>query len=397
MVQKIIAKTEEYRPRIAQFLKDIVSIPSTSCEEEAVVKRILAEMTDCGFEDVHSDALGNAVGRIGTGRTVILFDAHIDVVGIGDPNAWTHPPYPATEVDGRIMGRGSVDEKPAMACMIWAGRIMRELGLLGDFTLYVVGSVMEEDCDGYPLLHLIQKEGIKPDFVVLGEPTDLSIYRGHRGRMEIILRTKGKSAHGAHAHRGDNAVYKMAPIISAIEKLNDRLADDPFLGKGSITISQVTSTSPSLCSVADSCEIYLDRRMTVGETKDTVLAELRAIAPEAEIEVPVYHATSWKGFVAEQEKVFPTWVLPPEHVLVQAAKETADLFIQPGCLVSRWHFSTNGVATMGHLGIPSVGFAPGLEELSHSTDEYVKIDDLVTATRFYTLFPDYLCEKLRGK
>jgi putative selenium metabolism hydrolase len=395
MIQKIIEKTGEYRPRIAQFLKDIVSIPSFSCEEGDVVKRILTEMTECGFEDVHADALGNAVGRIGSGKTVILYDAHIDVVGIGDPNSWTHPPFPATEADGRIMGRGSVDEKPAMACMIWGGRIMKEFGLLGDFTLYVVGSVMEEDCDGYPLLHLIEKEGIRPDYVVLGEPTDLNVYRGHRGRMEIILRTRGRSAHGAHAHRGENAVYKMAPIITAIEKLNANLAHDDFLGKGSITIAKVESTSPSLCSVADSCTIYLDRRMTVGETKETVLAELRAIAPGAEIEVPVYEAVSWKGYPATQEKVFPTWVLPAEHVLVEAAKETADLFIQPGCLVSRWHFSTNGVATMGRLGIPTIGFAPGKEELSHSTDEFVEIDDLVTATRFFTLFPDYLAEKLK--
>jgi putative selenium metabolism hydrolase len=295
MLQKIIEKSEQYRHEIAEFLKEIVSIPSYSCQEEAVVKRILTEMETCGFEDVHADQLGNAVGRSGNGRTVILYDAHVDVVGIGDPNSWDHLPFPASEKNGRIMGRGAVDEKPAMACMIWAGRIMKELGLLGEFTLHVVGSVMEEDCDGYPLQHLIEKEGIRPQYVVLGEPTDLNVYRGHRGRMEIVLRTRGRSAHGAHAQRGENAIYKMAPIIAAIEKLNDTLAIDPFLGKGSITISRIESTSPSLCSVADSCEIYLDRRMTVGESRESVLAELRQIAPGAEIEVPVYEAVSWRG------------------------------------------------------------------------------------------------------
>ncbi len=388
---QILRKSEEYRDDMVRFLKDIVSIPSYSCQEKEVVERIVQEMQKLGFDEAYSDKLGNAVGRMGNGETVVLFDAHIDVVGIGDPESWDYPPFPAFEKYGKIYGRGSVDEKPAAACMAYAARIMKDLGLLDGITLYCVGSVMEEDCDGLPLTHLFENEGIKPDFVVLGEPTDLHVYRGHRGRMEIIIRTRGKSAHGAHEHLGDNAVYKMAPIIEGIKQLNHRLKDDPFLGKGTITISQITSTSPSLCSVADSCEVYLDRRMTVGETKESVIAELKEITGDnAEIIIPQYDATSWKGYEVNQEKVYPTWILPEDHILVQAAKEAADLAIIPAKPIGRWSFSTNGVSSMGHFGIPSIGFAPGREELSHSTEEHVKISDLVFATQFYAAFPHIL-------
>jgi len=237
---------------------------------------------------------------------------------------------------------------------------------------------------------------VKPAFVVLGEPTDLNVYRGHRGRMEITVRTRGRSAHGAHAHLGRNAVYKMAPVIEAIEALNHRLREDDFLGKGSVTISRISSTSPSLCSVADSCEIYLDRRLTAGETPQSAIDEIRAAVGEGpEIAIPMYEATSWTGFVARQEKTFPTWVLPESHVLVQSAVEAATQALERPAKVGRWHFSTNGVATMGRLGIPTVGFAPGLEELSHGAGEYVEISDLELAARFYALFPSTLIKHVK--
>ena len=395
METKLFAAIAERKRRIADFLKDIVSIPSYSCEEKDVVMRILEEMRAVGFDDVRADALGNAVGRMGNGPLTILYDGHIDVVGIGDESAWQHPPFPATERDGRIYGRGSVDEKPAVACMVHAAAVARDLGLLEGVTLYVVGSVMEEDCDGLPLMHLIQREGIRPGFVVLGEPTDLNVYRGHRGRMEITVRTRGRSAHGAHAHMGENAVYKMASVIAAIEQLNDRLREDDFLGKGSVTISQIRSTSPSLCSVADTCELYLDRRLTAGETPESAIDEIRqAIGEGPEISIPMYRATSWTGLHVKQEKTYPTWVLAEDHPLVQAGAAAATQALQRPANIGRWHFSTNGVATMGRLGIPSIGFAPGREELSHGTGEYVKISDLELAARFYALFPQVLRNKI---
>ena len=393
---KTKTKTEKYRKNITKFLQDIIRIPSLSCQEENVVKRIADEMNSLGIYDkVWFDKLGNVIGKIGDGPVKIMFDAHIDVVDIGDRLQWKVEPYGAKIVDGAITGRGATDEKPAMACMVYAPLLLDSppLEAVGECswqeqsTIYVVGSVMEEDCDGYPLLHLIEKEGIKPDYVILGEPTDLNVYRGHRGRMEITVETTGKSAHGAHCDKGENAIYKMAAIIKEIEELHKRLKTDELLGKGSVTISKIESRSPSLCAVADGSTIYLDRRLTKGETKESALEEIKSlpavIASGAKVSLRNYSAKSWTGFLAEQESYFPTWVLEEEHPLVKAGIAAAEKVNPNPPKLSVWTFSTNGVATMGRLGIPTIGYAPSKEELAHSVDEKVKIDDLLTATEFY--------------
>jgi putative selenium metabolism hydrolase len=228
--------------------------------------------------------------------------------------------------------------------------------------------------------------------VVLGEPTDLDVFRGQRGRLEATITTRGVSAHGAHASHGVNALYKMAPIISDVEALNTRLAHDEFLGTGSVIVSHIECTTPSLNAVPDSARITIDRRLTVGETQETALAELRALPHlgDAEVELLGYDAVSWRGMRAQQPKYYPTWVLDEAHPLVQTVAAAASEVLPERPKVSRWHFSTNGVATMGVLGIPTVGFAPGLEELAHTTREHVKIDDVIMATAVYSLIPEAL-------
>jgi putative selenium metabolism hydrolase len=255
---------------------------------------------------------------------------------------------------------------------------------------------MEEDCDGYCMRHLIENEGIRPDVVVLGEPTDLGVYRGQRGRMEATITTRGVSAHGAHAERGVNALYKMAPIISDVEKLNGDLAVDDFLGKGSIIVSSIECTTPSLNAVPDSARISIDRRLTVGETVESSMTELRALPHlgDAEVELLQYDATSWRGKRAQQEKYYPTWVLDEDHPLVQGVARAAEGVLGERPRISRWHFSTNGVATMGVYGIPTVGFAPGLEELAHTTQERVSVEDLLKATAVYSLIPEVLAARI---
>ncbi len=174
-----------------------------------------------------------------------------------------------------------------MASMVYGVKVMKELGLLGDFTLYVTGTVMEEDCDGLCWQYIVKEDRIKPDYVVITEPTNLNIYRGHRGRIELQIKTVGLSCHASAPERGINAVYKMSRIIQEIEKLNDRLKDDPFLGKGTIAVTQIFFKSPSHNAVPDECVIQLDRRLTAGETRETVIAELedaiKRAGEEAEI------------------------------------------------------------------------------------------------------------------
>ncbi len=384
-----------YEDRIVRFLRELIAIPAESCGEGPRCERVKAEYDALGFDEVFFDGLGNVVARLGGGPFTILMDGHVDCVGVGDPDAWAYDPFEGKLEDGKIFGRGAVDELPAIACMAYGARLMADRGLPDGLTLYLTASVMEEDCDGYCLWHLVEAEGIRPDVVVLGEPTNLDVYRGQRGRMEITVTTKGVSSHGAYPERGVNAIYKMAPIIREIEALNERLPGDAFLGKGTVTISKIDSKSPSLCAVAEAARIFLDRRLTAGETAEGALAEIRALPSigDADVRVLEYDAMSWRGTRARQEKVYPSWVLPEDHRLVRAAARavTAVRGRPPG--ISRWTFSTNGVATMGRFGIPTVGFAPGLEELSHTTREWVSVADLLTATAAYSLMPSMILEE----
>jgi putative selenium metabolism hydrolase len=339
--------------------------------------------------------LGNVVARLGDGPLKILMDGHIDCVGVGDPEAWSFDPFQGKVEGGQVWGRGAVDELPGVACMAYGAAMARDRGLPPEVTLYLTASVMEEDCDGYCLLHLIEREGIRPDVVVIGEPTDLGVFRGQRGRVEATISTRGVSSHAAHPEEGENALYKMAPILLDIEELNEALPDDDFLGKGTIVASHLECTTASLNAVPAAARLYLDRRLTAGETVEGALSELRSLPHlgDAVVELLEYDEVSWRGERARQEKVFPTWVMPENHPLVQGMVEAVAAVIGTAPPISRWSFSTNGVATMGRHGIPTVGFAPGREELAHTTDEHVRVDDLVTAAAVFSLVPGILAPR----
>lgn len=398
--QSLKARIGAREKELAELLRSLIRIRSYSGEEREIVEFIVRAMKQAGFDEAGHDRMGNAVGRIGNGPVKILYDAHIDTVHITDESQWSHPPLGGVLENEKIYGRGAVDEKPAMAGYILAVQALREQFGANElpFTLYVVGSVMEEDCDGAPLLHLIEKEGIRPDYVVLGEPTDLAVYRGQRGRMEIQIETHGKSAHGAHNERGVSAVNKMIPLLAGIEKLNRDLTPVPPLGKGSITTSEIASRAPSLCSVPDWCRIHIDRRLTLGETQDVALSQLREIAlkngVDANIRMAEYHGKAWTGLPVEQEAYFPAWLFEEDHPLVRASVTAATDALDTPARTGFWSFSTNGVATAGRLGIPTIGFAPGREELAHSRDEEVAVRDLVKAAQFYAIFPFHLIETI---
>lgn len=393
--QSLLAAARRYEQDIVTFLRDMIAIQAESLSEGRRCERVRQEYERLDLDEVFIDRLGNVIARVGDGPFRILMDGHIDCVGVGDPAAWDYDPFEGKHEGGKVYGRGAVDELPAVACMAYAAKMLKERGVPEGVTLYLSASVMEEDCDGYCLLHLIEKEGIRPDVVVLGEPTDLNVYRGQRGRVELTITTKGVSSHAAQPERGVNAIYKMAPIITEIEALNGRLPADDFLGKGSIVVSSIECTTPSLNAVPDSARIYVDRRMTAGETVDGVLAELRALRHlgDASVEVLQYDVTSWRGERAHQEKFYPTWVVPDDHPLVQGVAEAVTSVLSRKPRISRWSFSTNGVATMGRHHIPTVGFAPGLEELAHTTAEWVAVEDLVRATAVYSLIPEVLATR----
>jgi putative selenium metabolism hydrolase len=259
------------------------------------------------------------------------------------------------------------------------------------FTLLFVGSVQEEDCDGLCWHYIIDREKVTPDFVILTEPSEGKIARGQRGRMEIEIKVSGVSCHGSAPERGENAIYKLAPIITALERLNERLPLDPFLGKGTLTATRVRSNSPSLCAVADAADVYVDRRLTAGETPEGAVAELSAL-PEvrgagATVEIPVYNTLSWRGVAYPRPKTYPAWTLEASHPLVTHAVHCYERLFGTRPTVDKWVFSTNGVATMGEFGIPTIGFGPGEERMAHAPNESVPIEDLLRCAAFYCYLP----------
>jgi putative selenium metabolism hydrolase len=386
---QIAARAKFYEPDMVRFLRDLVAIPAESSQEGPVVRRIRQEMLKVGFDEIRIDPMGNILGRIGCGSKIIMMDSHTDTVGVGDPKEWAWDPYQGKVEDGYIYGRGASDQRGGMASMVYAAKIIKDLDLLGDYTLWIVGSVQEEDCDGLSWIYILKEGGIRPDCVVLTEPTNLRVYRGHRGRMEIEVHMRGRSCHASAPERGDNPVYKMAPLIAQIEQLNARLKDDPFLGKGTIAITEIRSLTPSLCAVPGACSIHLDRRLTAGETLESAVAEVAALpaAAGAEIEVLEYARPSYTGLVYPMKKYYPTWVLAEKHPLVQSAVLAYQTLHNEPPVVDKWVFSTNGVGSMGVMGVPTIGFGPGEEDVAHSVIERIPIEHLVQAAQFYAAFP----------
>jgi putative selenium metabolism hydrolase len=391
MPDTILNAARKNEPNVVRFLRDLIAIKSVSSQEEQVVHRIREEMERCGYDEITIDPMGNILGRIGHGRHILALDAHVDTVDVGNPANWTVDPFRGAMKDGIIYGRGACDMKGALASIVHGGKLIKELGLEGDYTLYVVGSVQEEDCDGLCWQYIINEDKIRPEAVVIAEPTNLAVYRGHRGRMEIEVRTKGISCHGSAPERGVNAVYKMAPIIQDIEKLNERLSGEPFLGKGTVTIAEIRSTSPSLCAVADSSTIHLDRRLAATDTLESAIREIRELPgvkkAEAEVVVVDYAVPSWKGLTYPTKKYYPTWLLPENHPLLAGGVKAYEQLFNQKPEVGRWVFSTNGVAVMGMHNIPCIGFGPGNEIYAHMATEQIPVEHLVKASAWYAAFP----------
>lgn len=398
---EIIQKAEKYRPEISNFLRDMIAIPSESCQEKEVILRIKEEMEKVGFDEVKIDKMGNILGYIGHGKHLIAMDAHIDTVGVGDKDLWEFDPFEGYEDQKVIGGRGASDQEGGMASMVYAGKIIKDLGLENDYTLLITGTVQEEDCDGLCWHYMIEEEDIKPEFVVLTEPSSCNIYRGHRGRMEIKVSTQGVSCHGSAPSRGDNAIYKMAPIINELKALNENLKYDKFLGKGTLTVSEIFFSSPSRCAVADGCSISIDRRLTAGESWEFALQQIRDLSAVkkagAKVEMYEYERPSYTGLSYPIEAYFPTWVIEEDHPVCNTLVDSYNNLFDDKPIVDKWTFSTNGVSIMGRHGIPCIGFGPGHEDQAHAPNEKTWKDELIKAAAFYAVIPTVYVESYADK
>lgn len=421
---------KNYEKDMVKFLRDLVAIPGESAEEGPKLQRAKEEMEKLGFDKVEFDPQGNLLGYMGTGKKLIAFDGHMDTVAIGDRDNWKFDPYEGYETDTEIGGRGTSDQEGGIVSAVYGAKIMKDLGLLNDdYTALVTATVQEEDCDGLCWEYIIKEDKIRPEFVVSTEPTDGGIYRGQRGRMEIRIDVHGISSHGSAPERGDNAIYKLADILNDVralnnngctesteilglermlhEKWNPEWQEARFLGRGTVTASQLYFSSPSRCAVADGASVSLDRRMTAGETWEGCLEEIRQLpavkryGDDVTVSLYNYDRPSYTGLVYPIEAYFPTWVIPEDSPVTQSLMETHhELFgekrLGPDTqikmrearpLLDKWTFSTNGVSIMGRNGIPCIGFGPGAEAQAHAPNEISWKQDLVNCAAFYAALP----------
>lgn len=399
--KKILEKAEYYKTDMSRFLRDMIAIPSESCQEKDVALRIKKEMEHVGFDKAQIDPMGNVLGYIGSGKKLIAMDAHIDTAGVGNLDNWDYDPYRGFEDDEIIVGRGASDQEGGMASMVYAGRTIKDLGLENDYTLLVTGTVQEEDCDGLCWQYIIEKSKIRPDFVVSTEPTSCRIYRGQRGRMEIKVETSGISCHGSAPERGDNAIFKMGPILNELQELQQRLKTDEFLGKGTLTVSEIFFSSPSRCAVADGCRISIDRRLTWEETWKSAIEEIKSLASvkaaNAAVSMYDYKRPAYTGLVYPTECYFPAWVLDENHDACKTLVTAYQGLFDKDPVVGKWTFSTNGVSIMGRYGIPVIGFGPGHEDQAHAPNEKTWKSEMVEACAMYAAIPSVYMNTIHKK
>lgn len=379
------------------FAQGLVQIQSYTGQEETVARFIAKKMNDLGYDEVKIDRYGNVVGRVGGGEKVILFDSHTDTVVVTDQEQWSLPPFSGAIQDGYLWGRGAVDMKSGLAASVYAAAIAKSQGLLDGKSVFVTCTVAEEDCDGEGLKAALVENHLHPDYAVICEPSANLISTGHKGKAQIIIQTQGVSAHGSAPEKGVNAVYEMAEIIQRIEHTNLALAKQTgsqgepgrqgSSGKhGTLVLAQISSTAVSLNAVPSACEVYLDRRLVVGESEQTIQDEMARITAgkNAIWKLDILKRKTWTGADITYNPLAPAWEISLEHPLAQAfITACSETYGQPPQRYEYWDFSTNAIATV-RQGIPTIGFGPGEHKLAHMRDEKCAVNQIWEACEVYT-------------
>jgi putative selenium metabolism hydrolase len=369
------------------FLRDLVRMRSFSGEEGEIAARVADELRRVGFSQVYRDRAGNVIGRAGKGTQRLLFDGHMDVVGVGAAATWQGDPFSGDVHEGMLYGRGSVDMKGGLAAMIYGVKALLDAGDVLKGEIIVAAVVQEEPAEGVAIRALIEEEGLWPSFVVLGEPTNLDIALGHRGRVELRVTTEGRACHGSTPELGVNALYAASRVIFGVELLAGQLGEDPKLGKGSIAVTGIDCPSGSRNTVPDHCELILDRRLTLGETRERAISELRQILEregvKGDVNVAQRETRTYTGYVDRGQEYYPPWLMPDDSPLVKAAVRGVERAIERRPRLRTWGFSTDGVYTRGEAGIPTIGFGPGDDRLAHTANEQVRVADVLLAANGY--------------
>lgn len=377
--------------RVVELCSALVRVQSYSGQEGDLVRHLAQTFLASGFDDVSVDRYGSILGRIKGRREGprILFDAHVDTVPADNEQQWTRHPFGGEIADGRVFGRGASDMKGALSAMIVAGeRFIHETGRDFAGEICVAGGVHEECFEGVAAREI--SRAFEPDYVVIGEASELNLNIGQRGRAEIVLETYGVPAHSANPEKGVNAVYHMCRLIEALQSLKVR--SNPVLGKGILVVTDIQSQPyPGASVIPHHCRVTCDRRLLVGEGPSGVLAPLRAVIGRLEGEIAGFRAAArvargrercYTGCEIAGDRFFPGWLFDAREPFIQtilAGLHAAGIDAQ----LSHYSFCTNGSHYAGERGIPTVGFGPSAENLAHTTDEYVEIEQLHRAVIGY--------------
>jgi putative selenium metabolism hydrolase len=393
--QKISGYMDEHRDEMVDFLREFISIESETYKEGEAVEWFSGKLKEFGFDEVRVDPVGNCLGRVGSGDTVLLFDAHIDTVEPGDPEEWGFDPLQAQVRDGNVIGRGAGDDKACLTDFAFAGRALKELGLGGDYTFWLSASLSEEDVEGSCVRAMMEENSdIKPDCIVIGEASEMRIIRGHKGRALMKVEVPGKAAHASTAWRGDNSLVKSIPLMQKVDACRD-FPEDPSLGSGSIEVTNIKCNTPSLNTIPGKTTVFIDRRIARGETQEQLLGEIKPWVNEVggKAAIDVEKVTTYTGYSIEQEDYFPSWLIEEDHPVIEKGVEAFSTLYGREPVVGVWDFCSNATMLCGRTGIPGIGFGPGDGSLAHSTQDSVPIDELVDAAKFYALLPVMMAEK----
>jgi len=388
MQTEVKALMQTLESDLIQFARELIKIPSITGEEDDVANCIHEKMQSLGYDRAVIDEIGNVIGMIGDGPVKIMFDSHMDTVSVNNPGGWAFNPFGGKIVDGKLYGRGSVDMKSAVAATVYAGYAMKRLGLDKGKTIIISTSVMEEDIDGVALHMMCQRDDVRPDYVVICEPSNLKLALGHRGRAMLKVATVGISAHGSSPDKGVNAIYKMHPIIQRVNDLNREL-DKQGEKAGTVALTKIDSDAVSLNAIPEKCSIYLDRRLTLRENEIYITEEMNKLVEGTDATWKIYDVSgkSYTGEPITLHSFLPAWEIDNTHSLTHACVEAYRALNNRSPQMFTWDFCTNGVATAGQMGIPTIGFGPGDPKQAHMDDEFCPVSEIISAAEFYTLLP----------
>ncbi|MEN6564798.1 MAG: YgeY family selenium metabolism-linked hydrolase [Veillonellales bacterium] len=376
---------------VVALCQELIQKKSYSGQEDLMAAYLRQVFGKYGYDEILTDDYGNVIGHIRGNRSgkAILFDGHMDTVPVTDEDKWQYPPFSGELADGKIYGRGASDMKGAVSAMILGAAYFADdcrKDFAGD--IYVAGVVHEECFEGVAARQISKM--IRPDYVVIGEASELNLKRGQRGRAEIIVETEGKPAHSANPQAGINAVYKMAELINQIRTIET--PHHAVLGEGILELTDIKSSPyPGASVVPDYCRVTYDRRLLVGETREDVIKTIVDLIHELHTKDPEFVANAYvsagaercyTGTVIEGERFFPAWLYEADDEFVQAAiSGLCAVGLKPK--LTQYSFCTNGSHYAGEAGIKTIGFGPSGEELAHTMDEYIEVDQLLKATAGY--------------